>query len=265
MTSIINNTLAILQKELQSYFNSPLALIIAGIFWLISGIFFVFILFSPQGIIQSVALQEQIGNSVPIDIPYEFIQIYFGVMGSISLFLLPMLSMGLYTEERKKGTLELLATSPLFNWVVALGKLLGVWLFFLTMIMPILVYEIIIFSSSAPSFPPQVPLLAHGGLLLLAGAILSLGMFISSLTESTIFSAIITFILVLFLSILDTLANNLGGNLGEIISHFSILTTYDNFVRGIFDTGSLIIFISYIFLGLFLTAQSIETLRYTKN
>ncbi len=262
---IFNNIIAILQKELQSYFSSPLAFSIASIFWLISGIFFVFILLSDQGIIQNVALQEQLGNDSPIDVPYEFIQIFFGIMGSISMFLLPMLSMGLYSEERKRGTIELLATSPLFNWVVALGKLLGVLTFYITMIMPILLYEAIAFSTSNPPIPPQVPLMAHLGLILLAASILSLGMFISSLTDSTIFSAVMTFILVLFLSITDTLANTLDGELSRIINHISLLKTYENFVQGIFSTGGLIVFISYIFLGLFLTAQSVEVLRFTRK
>lgn len=262
---ILNNIIAIFQKELQGYFNSPLALTIASIFWLISGIFFIFILFSEEGIIQNVALQEQLGNTGPRDVPYEFIQVFFGIMGSITIFLLPMLSMGLYSEERKIGTIELLATSPVFNWVVAMGKLLGVVAFYITMIVPILLYEAIAFSTSNPPIPPQVPLLAHIGLILLASAILSLGMFISSLTESTIFSAIITFTLVIFISILDALTNNLQGAFGQFINQLSVIKSYEQFVQGIFSTSSLIVFLSYIVLGLFLTAQSIETLRFTRK
>ncbi|MBE9223437.1 ABC transporter permease subunit [Cyanobacterium stanieri LEGE 03274] len=262
---IFNNIIAIFQKELQGYFNSPLALAIASIFWLISGIFFLFILFSEEGIIQNVALQEQLGNTSPRDVPYEFIQVFFGIMGSITIFLLPMLSMGLYSEERKIGTIELLATSPVFNWVVAVGKLLGVVVFYITMIVPILLYEAIAFSTSNPPIPPAVPLLAHMGLILLASAILSLGMFISSLTESTIFSAIITFVLVIFISILDALTNNIQNPIGEFINQLSVIKSYEEFVQGIFTTSSLIIFFSYIILGLFLTAQSIETLRFTRK
>ena len=75
---IINNIIAITQKELQSYFSSPLAFSIAGIFWFVSGVFFVFILLSEQGIIQSVNIQEQMGNQVPIDVVYQFMQIFSG-------------------------------------------------------------------------------------------------------------------------------------------------------------------------------------------
>ncbi|MBL1211658.1 ABC transporter permease [Geminocystis sp. GBBB08] len=263
--TIINNIIAILQKELQSYFASPLAFSVAGIFWFISGLFFIFILLSDQGVIQNVAVQEQMGNPVSIDVVYEFMQIFFGVIGSLTIFILPILSMGLYAEERKRGTIELLATSPIFNWVVALGKLLAVLLFFITMIMPILLYEAIAFQGATPPVNPQVIILAHLGLILMAASILSLGMFISSLTDSTIFSAIMTFILVIFISILDGIGNLFGGQLGEIIAHFSILRIYETFVKGIFETSNLIVFLSYIILGLFLTSQSIETLRFTRK
>ena len=262
---IITNIIAITQKELQTYFASPLAFSVATVFWLISGIFFVFFLFSEQGIIQTVALQEQLGNGVSLDVVYEFMQLYFNTIASLSLFILPILSMGLYAEERKRGTLELLATSPIFNWVVAVGKLIGVLLFFITMIMPILLYEAIAFPEATPPISLQVPILAHIGLILFAAAILSLGMFISSLTDSTIFSAIITFTLVVILSVLDAIANLIGGNLGDFISHFSLLKNYETFVRGVFDTSNLIVFISYIFLGIFLTSQAIETLRFTRK
>ena len=262
---IISNIIAITQKELQSYFSSPLAFSVATVFWFISGIFFVFLLFSEQGIIQSVALQDQLGNNLPVDVVYEFMQLFFNTIASLSLFILPILSMGLYTEERKRGTIELLATSPIFNWVVALGKLIGVLLFFMTMIMPILLYEAIAFAGANPPISIQVPFLAHLGLILFAASILSLGMFISSLTDSTIFAAIITFTLVVILSILDAIANLIGGDVGDFIGHFSLLRNYETFVRGVFDTSNLITFMSYIILGIFLTSQAIETLRFTRK
>ncbi|MDJ0574128.1 MAG: ABC transporter permease [Xenococcaceae cyanobacterium MO_234.B1] len=263
---IISNTIAIFQKEFQSYFSSPLAYIVSGIFWLISGIFMVGILLGKQGIIKQVSISEQMGiPTAPIDVTYIFLNSFLAVIGTLCIFILPILSMGLYSEERKRGTLELLATSPISNWVVALGKLLGVIAFFTIMILPLLLYEIIIFDASKPPIPPAVPLLAHLGLILLASAILSLGMFISSLTDSTIISAILTFALVLFLWIIDLLANNIDNIFGKILQKISLLESYNNLVQGVCDTSNLVLLFSYIFLGLFLTAQSIESLRYTKQ
>ena len=263
---IISNAIAVFKKEFKSYFYSPLAYIVSGVFWLISGIFMIEMLLGEQGIIQQVSLSEQMGvPTAPIDVTYIFINSFFAVIGTLCLFILPILSMGLYSEERKRGTLELLATSPISNWVVALGKLLGVIAFFTVMIMPLLLYEIIIFNSSQPPISPVIPLLAHLGLILLASAILSLGMCISSLTDSTIVSAILTFFLILFLWIVDLLANNMDNFLGKILQKISLLEGYNNLVQGIFDTSNVVLLFSYIFLGLFFTAQSIEILRYTKQ
>lgn len=259
---LLNNLLAIFRRELQSYLTSPLAYLIATVFWLLSGFFFVSILLGPEGIIQQVSQREQQGIPTPsIDVAYQFIKFYFGFLGSLVLFILPVLSMGLYTEERKRGTLELLATSPVTNWVIAVGKLLGALAFFTVMIIPLLGYEIFIFNAANPPVPPAVPLLAHLALILLAGAILSLGMFISSLTDSTIFAAIITFAVVLFLWVTDLIANRFTGPLGDVFEHISLLSNYDTLVQGTLDTTSLVVFASYIVLGLFLTAQSIQLLR----
>ena len=262
---ILSNIIAIFRKELQGYFASPLAYIIAAIFWLISGFFLVYILLGPNGIIQQVAAGEQRGITASVDVAYEFLNAFLEIMGGLVLFILPMLSMGLYTEERKRGTIELLATSPITNWIVALGKLLGVVTFFIAMMVPLLINEAIAFSAATPPIRPAVPLLAHAGLILLAASILSLGMFISCLTESTILSAILTFALVLFLWLIDLIGDSIGGQLGAAISHLSLLKHYDNLIGGIFDTSSLVLFASYIILGLFLTAQSIDALRFQRS
>lgn len=262
---IISNIIAIAQKELQSYFASPLAYIVATVFWFISGLFFVEILIGEQGIIQQIALSEQMGAPLgEIDVATEFINSFFAVLGSLILFIIPILSMGLYAEERKQGTLELLATSPITNWVVASGKLLAVTFLFIFMVLPSIIYEAIAFSAAEPSINPAVPLLAHLGLILLATALLSWGMFISSLTNSTILAAILTFASILMLWMIDLIANNLGGWLGENLKHISLLESYNNLVQGVVNTSDFILFFSYILLGLFLTAQSIDLFRSNK-
>jgi ABC-2 type transport system permease protein len=270
MGTIVGNIIAIYRKELQSYFQSPLAYAIAGIFWLLSGFFFVAILLGPEGIVQQVAMMEaqaqQMGFRVPpVDVAYEFLQMFLQVMGSVSLFILPILSMGLYAEERKRGTLELLATSPITNWSVATGKLLGVVTFFATIVAPLLGLEAIALSAANPPMPFAVPLLGHLGLILLAASVLSLGMFISSLTDSTILSAILTFALVLFLWVIDLLANSVGGPVGDALTHLSLLKHYENLIKGVVDLSSLILFASYIVLGVFLSAQSIDALRFQQS
>lgn len=269
MGVVLGNIIAIYRRELQSYFASPLAYGIAGIFWLLSGFFFVVLLLGPQGYIQEAALadiQGQQGVPIPpIDVAYRFLPAFLELIGSLSLFVLPILSMGLYAEERKRGTLELLATSPVTNWAVAVGKLLGVLTFFTTLVLPLLAYEAIALVAASPPVQPGVPLLGHLGLILLAAAVLSLGMFISSLTDSTILAAILTFAVILFLWVIEAISRTIGGGVGEALGHLSLLKHYSNLVQGIFDTSSLIVFASYIVLGIFLTAQSIDALRFQRS
>lgn len=266
MGTILANVIAIYRRELQSYFASPFAYIIAGVFWLLSGFFFTAILMGPEGLIAQANFRDQMGiTTPPVDVAYQFLSSFLGVLGSLALFILPMLSMGLYAEERKRGTLELLATSPLTNWVVALGKLLGVLTFFLTMILPLLIYEAIVLSAANPPAQPTVMFLGHFGLILMAAAILSLGMFISSLTDSTVLAAILTFALILFLWVVDLIASSLAGPVGDALKHFSLIRNFTNLTQGIFDTSSIVVFLTYIVLGLFLTAQSIDAFRFQRS
>ena len=268
MGVVLSNIIAIYRRELQSYFVSPLAYAIASIFWFITGLFLVMILLGPNGILayaKDLEAQQYGSQLPPIDFAYEFVRAFLDSMGSLLLFILPILSMGLYAEERKRGTLELLATSPVTNWAVAVGKLLGVVTFFTTMVVPLLAFEAIALSGSSPPMPPTIPLLGHFALILLAAAILSLGMFISSLTSSTILSAVLTFAVVLFLVFIDSIAKSISGPVGEALGYLSLLKHYNTLIQGIFDTSSLILFASYILLGIFLTAQSIDALRFQRQ
>jgi ABC-2 type transport system permease protein len=266
MRTIFNNILAIYRKELQGYFGSPLAYVVAGVFWLLAGLFFVVIL---DELIRQVGMldsQQQPGMpSQPIDLPNEVLRSFLGALGSLMQVILPILSMGLYAEERKRGTLELLATSPITNWCVATGKWLGAITFVTTLILPLMLYEAIVFATANPAMNWLPMFVGHAGLILFAGAILSLGLFISSLTDSTILAAILTFALVLFLWILDLLGKNIGGPLGAVLNHLSLVQHSTNLSQGVLDSGGIILFASYIVLGIFLTAQSIDALRFQRN
>ena len=104
MTIILKNILAIYQRELQSYFASPLPYVIAAVFWLLGGFFLVAILLGPQGILAQAAMADQavqmgMPPSPPFDVAYEFNKADVGLLGSLSMFVLPMLSMGLYADE----------------------------------------------------------------------------------------------------------------------------------------------------------------------
>lgn len=256
------NLLAIFRKELQSYFSSPLAYLVAGIFWLIAGFYLVGMLTEEAGLIQQVALSDR-NNLIaqPIDVAYIFVNSFFSVLGSLCLLILPLLSMGLYTKEKKAGTLEIIVTSSIINWIIALAKLLAVVAFFVFTILPFLLYEAIIFSATKPPTSPTVPLLAHGGLILFATAILAWGMFVSSLSNRKIVAAILTFAVIIFVWIIDIFAQNIGGSIGNVLQHLSLLRSYSNLIHGIFELSDLVLLLSYILLGIYSTTQSVEILR----
>ncbi|TVQ05451.1 MAG: ABC transporter permease [Leptolyngbya sp. DLM2.Bin27] len=270
MSLLLKNILAIYQRELQSYFASPLPYIIAAVFWLLGGFFLVALLLGPQGILAQAAMADQavqmgLPPAPPFDVAYEFNKAYVGLLGSLSLFVLPMLSMGLYADERKQGTLELLATSPVTNWAVALGKLLAVVSFYIAMVLPLMICQAVALGAATPPTGSGVFLISHLGLVLMATSILALGMFVSSLTESTVLAAIMTFALILLLWLVDAIAQGLPGVLGQGLAHLSLLKHFTDFTEGIFDTGGLVLFLSFVVLGLYLTAQSIETLRFQRS
>lgn len=267
---IAKSILAVLRRELQSYLSSPLSYLIAAVFWLLGGFFLVMILLGPQGIIAQAAMADQavqmgLPPSPPVDVAYEFNKAYLGLLGSLSMFILPMLSMGLYADERKQGTLELLATSPLPNWAVALGKLLAVVLFYIGLILPLMVCQAVALGAASPPTSSVGLGVAYLGLVLMAASILALGMFISSLTDSTVLAAIMTFALILLLWLIDAVAQAIPGPFGQALGHLSLLRHFTDFTEGIFDSGSLVAFISFVVLGLYLTAQSVEALRFQRS
>ena len=263
---IISNIVAIVKKELQSYFTNSLVYILAGVFWFASGFIFVEILLGKQGIIQQIALSEQTQIDITnIDVASELIYSFSAILGTLSLFIIPFLSMGLYAEERKKGTLELLASSPVTNWVVALSKLIAVIMLLIFMLLPSFIYQAIAFSAATPSMSPTIPLLANLGLILMSSALLSLGMFISSLTRSNVIAASLTFGSILILWSIDLIANNINDLLGVDLKYLSLLESYHNLIQGIVNSRDFILFGSYIFLGLFLTSQSVYLLRLNRQ
>ncbi len=262
MRVIFSNVMAIYRKELQGYFTAPLFYAIAAVFWLLTGYFLIVTLL---GAIDYAYYFEQLDNTRVIDVASKFQQDFLSVLGNLALFVLPILSMGLYAEERKRGTLELLSTSPLTNWSVATGKLLGAVTFFMALIAPLIGFEAFILSTADPVVSPIFTLIGHLGLFLLAASILAIGLFISSLTDNTIWAAVFTFAFVVFLWLIGFIADGIGGTWGQVLGHLSLLNHYSNLLRGVFDISSLILFGSYIFLGIFLTAQSIEALRFQRS
>jgi gliding motility-associated transport system permease protein len=260
----MKNVLAIFEKEIKSYFVSPIAYVVLTVFLVIAGYFFYNILtiFMERSMFAAMQSQQFGGPPPSIDVPALVSRNFFGVLSTVILFMLPMVTMASFADEKRRGTIELLMTSPVTNLQVICGKFLGALVFFLIMLLPTMLYQIFILIYSSPRMAFGPIFSGYLGLLLLGGALISLGVFISTLTENQIVAASVTFGAFLILWVIDLSARSGGTTLQEILSYLSILNHFEDFSKGVIDTSSVVIYASFIFLGLFLTFRSIESLRW---
>lgn len=256
--------IAVYRREVGSYFVSPIAYIVVGLFLLVCGWFFYSIL--TYFIAQSVTAQmrSQMGAPPAMDVPGLVLQNFFGIVSTIILFLLPMLTMGIYSEERKRGTMELLMTSPLTEFQIVFGKFLASLTLLLVMLAPTLIYQFIMAAYAEPGIPWRVLWSGYLGLVLLGAVLMALGAFISSLTESQIIAGVATFAVFLLLWVLDFGARDSGSTWSEIVGYLSILRHYDDFSRGVIDTANVIFYVSLAAVGVFLTQRSLDSIRWRR-
>jgi ABC-2 type transport system permease protein len=247
--------MAIADRELRSYFASPIAYIIIGFFLLPFGVFFYLYLaaFVRQGL-----QQAQFGGAMNIN--QNVIRYVLQNASVIILFIMPMITMRTYSEEKRSGTIELLLTSPLTDVEIILGKFFGALGLYIAMLAVTLPYMGILFYYGNPEWRPLVA--AYLGLLLMGGAFVSLGLLISSTTNNQIVAGIVSFVVFLLLWIVGWFADSAGPTIGPITSWLSITEHFDDFSKGIIDTKHVLYYLSLITFGLFLTAKSVDTERW---
>jgi ABC-2 type transport system permease protein len=260
----MRNLYAIYRKEMGHYFVSPVAYIFIGIFLALSGFFFNLFLSAVVMQQQQAAFQGmQMGMPPNIDVPSEVMRATFGLLSTLALFFTPMLTMGVYAEERKRGTMELLMTSPITELQVVLGKYLAALSLFAIMLVPTAISFAFVFSHSEPAPPWRMLLAAYAGILLLGGAFIAIGTFISSLTENQLIASVLTFAAFLVLWVIDA-GRNADGGIGTVLQYLSIIHRYDDFARGVIDTSGLIYYFSVIAFFVFLTVRSVDSMRWRR-
>jgi ABC-2 type transport system permease protein len=255
---------AVYRKELGHYFASPIAYIFIGLFLILSAFFFnIFLTYFIQKSFEAEMQGMRYGMPQEMDVPGLVMRQFFGVLSTLVLFFTPILTMGIYAEERKRGTMELLMTSPVTELQIVLGKFLASLTLYALMLLPTASYLVYMFLRSEPTPPWRMMLAGYAGVLLLGGALLSLGSFISSLTENQLIAAVLTFATFLILWVLD-LGRNAESGLAAVFSYLSVVRHYDDFMRGVVDTSSLIYYLSFIFLFIFLTVRSVDSMRWRR-
>jgi ABC-2 type transport system permease protein len=178
----------------------------------------------------------------------------------IILFVMPMITMRTYSEEKRSGTIELLLTSPVSDVQIILGKFFGAMGLYAAMLGVTVLYVSILFFLGNPEWKPVIA--GYLGLLLMGGCFIAVGLLVSSLTKNQIVAGVATFAVFLFLWVINWIGESAGPTGREIVTYVSITDHFTDFARGVVDTKHVVYYLSFITFGLFLTAKSVDSERW---
>jgi ABC-2 type transport system permease protein len=235
----MQNILAIAKREFASYFNSPIAYIVAVVYILIAGyLFFTELFLNGQADMRP----------------------FFGIAPLLFLFIMPLLTMRLLAEERREGTLELLLTMPVTDWQVVLGKYLAsigliVVLLLLTVTFPLTV-------SALGPLDKGATFAAYVGMLLMGGAYAAIGLMASAFTKNQIVAVLIAFFISFGLFLIGQLVQVLPPSIAPFCNAVSINTRFQNIARGVIDSRDLLYYLSMIFGCLLVAESTLESRRW---
>jgi ABC-2 type transport system permease protein len=253
----MRNVLIIWRKELRSYFVSPVAYILLAMFAIIFGFFF----WNSLGYFVYMGMESQMrGQPMPMNLNEELIRPLLSNISVVGLFLIPMITMRLFAEEKRTGTIELLVTSPIRDVDVILGKWLAAVSLYACMLLLTAINFAFLFKYGHPDWKPLA--IGYLGLLLQAGALLAIGTFISTLTKNQIVAGAATFGVCLLLWVLEWVSGYETATWARVLSYMSVITHFESFAKGVLATKDAVYYVTVIFLSLFLTARSMESLRW---
>src|SRR3954464_8224840 len=246
----MNNILAIANKELRGYFASPIAYIVIGLFALAYGYFFyALVLYFERTTMQMAGM----GAGASANVNEQLISPAFQNTMVVFLFILPMVTMRTYAEEKRSGTIELLLTAPLTDLQIVIGKFLGGLVLYAAMLGTTLIHLGFLFAFGNPEWRPV--LTGYLGLLLMGGCFLSLGLFVSSLTKNQIVAGVITFALFLMFWVINWISSFTGPTSQNVLNYLSITEHLNDFTKGVIDTKHVVYYLSFIAFSLFLTVR----------
>lgn len=233
--------LYITRKELAVYFTSPMAYVVAAVFLALMGVFFID---SIEGAFAEAAIRGLLVNAVFFLMP----------------LMPPILTMRLFAEEQKLGTLELLLTAPVRDYEVVLAKFLASFVILVSILLFTLFYLAIMYYYSNPDPGPVFS--GYLGFILYGAAALAIGLLASSLTSNQIVAATVGFGIVFLFTILDRISSVLEGPASTVLGQMSLPAHFESFARGVIDTGDVVYFIVLTAVFLFLTVRAVESRRW---
>lgn len=250
--------LPVFKKEMRQYFGSPVFYVVSTFFLLIAGWFFSNIFFFYTNASMQSAMNPQFGQSLN---PTENImRPLFSNMSVVLLFFIPMLTMRLFAEEKKSGTIELLLSYPVRDGEVLMGKYLAAGALYVVILVCTLLYPGLVSHFGRVEWGAVGT--GYLGLLLLGGTFLAIGVLVSSLTENQIVAGFGTFGVLLLLWVIGWGADFAGGTMRTVLQYLSILEHMDSFGKGVLDTKDILYYVTAIAFALFLTLRSLEAKRW---
>ena len=251
------NILTICRKEMQSYFRSPIAYAVLALWALIGGFFFYM---GVRFFVQRSMEGMMTGQTFPMDVNDWIIRPLLSNINVIALFLIPMITMRLFAEEKRSGTIELLVTSPIRDYEIVVGKWLAAVGLYAVMILISALHMLILFRYGSPDWKPLA--IGYLGLLLQGGCLLAIGTFVSSVTKNQIVAGALGFAISLLLFVLNWLSEFGGTVVERVLGYLSVQGHFESFSKGVVDSKDIIYYVTMIILGLFLTSRSLESIRW---
>ena len=240
--------LCVFKKELRLYFGSFIAYSLITAFLILTGYFFY----------TDMIFYDLFGDFM--DITSSLWNYYFLDLRFITMLILPLLTMRLFAEEKKLGTIELLWTYPLKDRHIILGKFLACFFIFFLMIFLTLAYPLLL--SAVYQFAWGPPLAGYVGTILLGATFIACGMFISSLTENQVVSAMSTYGILVFFWFLTWNEEAIGTQVIGVMSQFSLFDRFQDFAKGVINSKDIVFFLLMTFFFLYLTSQSLESRKW---
>lgn len=254
----MKNTWAICKREIKTYFTSPIAYVVGTVFLILVGFFFYSLIWWFNS--QSIQMARNPSYFQQLNINQMVYSPLFHNMSIILLLMLPLLTMRLFSEEKKTNTDELLYTSPISISQIILGKYFASLFVLLAILLVSGFLSIFTFAYGNPEVPPILS--GYLGLFLMGAAFMAVGIFFSSLTENQIVAAMLTFGTLLLFWVLNWASYSAAGFWKDVLNYLSFFQHFDDLTKGIIDTTDLVYYLSFSFLGLFLTHSVIQSRRW---
>lgn len=231
---------AIFKREFKSYFTNPIGYIVLAVFYFFLGLYF--------SMIYSYGSPD--------------IEMVISAMSTIVVFAMPILTMRLMSEDRRQKVDQALLTAPVNLFSIVMGKFLAAFVIFALGFVPTVIFELLIIAKVTVNFLSF--LYALLGMMLLGGAIIAIGMFISSLTESTVISGILSWLVNILVLYMSSFASMISAEwLANIFNKLAFISVFEGFSSKIFSIADVIYFLSIIAVFLFLCVRSLEKRRWS--